>query len=269
MRSRPWPIVILALLFCFAPLLNAFFSAWLEGLSVLGYLNVFLYEASWLEMFDFFVLFPAAGVAIYLCKRWSYFIVLAVATLNVCSNYDTWRTYPKYFPGWLFVTVVILAAIVVGYFLLPAVKIVYMDPRLRWWESKPRYLVSGESVLRFGDREERARVTDISEGGVFVATQAELQRDTVVSLECSIAGESIDVNAKIVYRRGGEMPGYGVQFVSPSSDEKKAIRKLIKILEQRGAPVRTPFDWKKDLREWFHTLLHTGRGLIPRTDAKK
>lgn len=269
MRSRPWPIVILALLFCFAPLLNAFFSAWLEGLSVLGYLNVFLHEASWLELLDFFILFPAAGVAIYLCKRWSYFVVLVIATLNVFSNYDTWKTYPKYFPAWLFVTAVILAAVVVGYFLLPAVKIVYMDPRLRWWESKPRYLVTGESVLRFEGREERARITDISEGGVFISTPADLPQDMVVSLELSISGENIGLRAKVVYRRGGAVPGYGIQFVSPSSEEKKAIRKLIKSLKVQGAPVRTPFDWKKDLREWFHTLLHTGRGLVPRTDAKK
>ncbi|OFZ20235.1 MAG: hypothetical protein A2X94_15280 [Bdellovibrionales bacterium GWB1_55_8] len=264
MRSRPWPIIILALLHILAPFLNAGFSASLEGLSIPGYLNVLIHETSWLGLVDFFVLFPLAGIAIYLCKRWSYFVVLLVAALNVVSNFQTWKTYPAYFPAWLFVVAVILGAVLVGYFLLPAVKIVYMDPRLRWWESKPRYLIAGECVFTLADHEVRARVTDFSEGGVFVGAAAELPLGAVVPLVLSLSDHTLRLSGKIVYRRQGEVPGFGIQFTSPSSSARKEIRTLLRELKRRGTPVRTPFDWKEDLRAWFSMLVRTGEGIVPK-----
>ncbi|HAR41213.1 MAG TPA: hypothetical protein DCS07_01045 [Bdellovibrionales bacterium] len=258
-KARPWSIIILALLHVGAPIFNSILSSSLQGLPVLAYLKLLVADSSWWGLFDYFLVLPLAGLAIYSCKRSSYPLVFLAVATTVFGNIQTWRSYPAYFPLWMLALVTLLDLLLVGYFLLPAVKILYLDPSIRWWESKPRYLIRAECQFSVGERTQKAWITDFSEGGLFLNESGELEAGSTLIFSGMLLERPLKVSGKVVYRRGGERPGFGVQFVGSS----KEVRSIIKELKRQKYPVRTPFDWKKDFKEWLVLLFRTGKGIVP------
>jgi hypothetical protein len=175
MKTRPWPIVILALTHIFAPIVNMSYSAYLQKMDLIAYLqNIFHANGAWKSALVYSSM-PVAGVCIFLMKKWSYPLFLSILAFMFYSNYETWREYPDVFnlPNLLFAYALNLG--IVTYFLLPAVREVYFNPRLRWWEAKPRYSVNLASEVECSTGPRKSVVTNISEGGAFVKTSKALK----------------------------------------------------------------------------------------------
>ena len=265
MKSRPWPIVILALLHILAPVGNLFTSAWLQHTSAKSLLWVLLHTENAWGLFDFFCLLPIAGVAIYLCKKWSYPVFLLVAGITVFENFLAWRTAPEVVPlGYVIVTF-LLDAIFVAYFVIPNVRKVYMDPRVRWWESKPRYLVDTALSLPAESADatpNEATIRDFSEGGIFISTSADLSPHKHLKLAFTILNIPLEVESKLVYHRKGDAPGYGLQFLH-TRETLKIARRIATALKKSKFRERTEYDWKSDLIVWFVDLIKHGKGIVP------
>jgi len=261
-RLRPWPIVILAILHLLGPIGNVFLSAALQDVHPWLYLVTLLQTASWWGLIDFFVLIPVAGMAIYACKKWSYPVFLAVAADTVYSNFLTWHQAPEAFPLALLIVTVFLDIAFVAYFLFPAVWATYSDPRLRWWESKPRYFVRLLCRVRDREGEKHCVVTDIAEGGIFVKTSKTLLNDLPVQLSVSFFGEGFTASGRVVYFRPSPVPGYGIQFIH-TRESARAIRRLTRALKLAGVKTRGTVSWREDLIGWMGKVLRTGKGLVP------
>jgi c-di-GMP-binding flagellar brake protein YcgR len=71
-----------------------------------------------------------------------------------------------------------------------------------------------------------ARSYDLSEGGIRIATTANLQEQQSVSLE--FKGLDDGVLLKLYGQiRHGENQHYGIQFITPSEQQRKEIRNLL------------------------------------------
>lgn len=264
MRIRPWPLVILALLHIIAPVGNLSVSCFLSKTNPVDYVRSF--NSVW-DAAAFFLIFPAAGVAIYFMKKWSYPVFLLSLSWSFFLNYDTWVHYPQLFPLPLLILIYLVNIGVVGYFLIPAVREVYFNPRLRWWESKPRYRLGVNShIYRADGSRFDCEVGNISEGGVFLATsQGALQADEDIRLEFGFHKLEFNLPAKVMHigTVDGRM-GCGVQFAALNPQQKRLVRNVVRALDLLGAE-RRPAREKKWLsfKEWFRELLQTGKGWIP------
>jgi hypothetical protein len=260
MKTRPWPLVILAALHVAGPLINILFSAHLLGIGVSTYTTALWRQSSWLELLGFYLLIPAAGVAIYMVKEWSYPIFLGVMSWVLYSNYITWKEYPGTFSGpMMFVTFVVNFALV-SYFLIPQVRAAYFNRLLRWWESAPRFTINVPGTLVAGRSKKKVQVTNLSEGGAFIASASRLERDSIFDLHFTFFGAKYDFSGKIVHGRDGK---YGMQFIHTSQSALR-IQRLVGAMSLLGVDcpsrVRNP---DEELVGWAKRLLTTGKGWAP------
>ncbi|MEW6057383.1 MAG: hypothetical protein AB1540_12295, partial [Bdellovibrionota bacterium] len=65
MLIRPWPIVILAACYFFAPLGNAILSAFLMEVGLGSYFKLLFEQKSLLELMAIFAIYPIAAYSIY------------------------------------------------------------------------------------------------------------------------------------------------------------------------------------------------------------
>src|SRR5262249_5789447 len=136
--------------------------------------KTFVSHGTWYGMADFFLLPVVAGVAVYAMKAWSYPVFLSISGWTIYSNVKFLQSFSGSYALPVVATFFVLDFTFVSYFLLlPTVRKIYFDSRLRWWEQKPRYLVEvSGSIHRQGSSNAKSFFTlDLSEGGVLVKTK--------------------------------------------------------------------------------------------------
>jgi len=85
--------------------------------------------------------------------------------------------------------------------------------------------------LRTKEQSVRGRVTDIGHGGVFVATDAELEVGTSVELEVRSEGSDehgLRVRGQIAWRHQGDERGVGISFTErPTAAHERRLRRFV------------------------------------------
>jgi hypothetical protein len=258
MKFKPWPIVILALLHFLSPVWTVCLSAWLLGTPLKIYLHeLFLYG----RVHDFLslLIFPVAGLVIYLVERWSYPVYLALMFVVTLNNGVLWHDFPK--PLNLFLILAVQAGniAVVTYFLHPRIKTVFLDPRVKWWKSKPRYPVQMPCWIATEDKTQQAQVMNISQGGLFAVCAVPLTIGSQAPLRLEGDGGSVWITAKVVYQAQNS---HGFQFIH-SSESHAFVLGVIERLKRSGGQPIGRISRFEDLKRWANRLLRTGNGLIP------
>ncbi len=269
MNRRPWPIVIIAMLYALAPIPNVLLSSAIEGRSVEEHLIGFMTNGDWLDLVLHLFLFPTTAVAVYLCKKWSYSFFLFASAVVIASNIDYAIAFPDLYSIGLIISVHTINIAIVSYFLIPAVRQMYFKPSLRWWESKPRFLVNIRGALQCENEKANCRVIDISEGGAFVKCAENLDINDKVNLSFTFHNISMSLNANITYLRRMDGNGYGMHFTDLASNHaaRKNLLHLIRSLKLLGVPrKRVLKNWREDFKDWMLKLFKTGEGFIPKTE---
>lgn len=263
MMYRPWPILILAFFHVTAPLWNFIFSSWMSGMSWADYASTFQNP---LETFMFFGALPLAGIAIYLCRWWSFPVFLFAMGWSFYTGYHSRELGPEQFPKSALLAAYIFNFAVVAYFLIPSVRTVYINRRVRWWEAKPRYFVPIPVLLRFGNQEEKAIIENVSERGALVQSALKFSDGDLVDVEFEHEGQRVKGKAEVVHARQGAVAGkldYGFQYVSFSEGSERAMRALIATLEKKGVTRRPErINRVSDFFKWAKEASR-GRGIIP------
>src|SRR5690606_38046902 len=148
MRVKPWPIIIIALVHIFAPILNVLMSANLNQVDVADYLEFLFLNKELIENIFWLVLPVVTGLSILRFRKWSYFLLLAFTSATSILFIQEWLSSPR-FPVEVFALLESVNIVIFVYFLLPSVRNVYLKPSLRWWEQKPRYLIDTGTQIEF------------------------------------------------------------------------------------------------------------------------
>ncbi|HHH29973.1 MAG TPA: PilZ domain-containing protein [Polyangiaceae bacterium] len=87
-----------------------------------------------------------------------------------------------------------------------------------------------------------ARVTDISEGGVFIDTECILPMGTPCQLDIDLGFRSISVNAEVAWHRRdhGVVSGMGMRFAYMSAPARDALRNFIALQVYDDEPFEEP-----------------------------
>ena len=252
MQYRPLPLIILGVLHILEPIGKIlYYKFFLAHLSDRIFLNIF--NLPFIELFTWLALFPIAGIAILAVKNWSLPVFLLVETYVVYSNYSVFKLMylrGHYFDLALLLGFSILNILVVTFLLVPAVRIYYTDPKLRWWEAFPRYAVNIAAKLEgFG----ATKIHDMSKSGVFVDAKEGLKEGDILPLSFETNGNRYKLNGKVIaFFSKGAINGMGIQFFGISNHDKKVIARLIRSWEKEGVSRRPA---KRNYRDEIYSTI--------------
>lgn len=253
MRTRPWPLVVLAVFHFLAPLTNLMINSWLTRVGPTLYLKAMVATGNWFSIFQFFLAFPIAGFAIFRCKRWSIPVFLAATALGVGFDLSSWSRFPQVVPLWLFILTVAIDVLLVTYLLIPAVRAPFLDPNLRWWERQPRYRVRQWAYIRLDEKRERCLIMDVSEGGVFLKTRVKLEPGNALEISFSFLSTRFLLRGIVVHRRGAHHPGYGIRLLH-SEESLAKMKHWIAALTGFGIAREGRVSLWEDFVRWLRSL---------------
>jgi hypothetical protein len=262
MKTKPWPLMILAFLNFLGPTGNIFLSARLEHITIHQYLT----EAQLVDFFPLLISPWIAAFAIFAVKKWSYPLFLATMAYQCGHLFYEAHSFPELLSLRLTVFISAVNFGLVSYFLSSRVRTVYYDQRLKWWESSPRYDVSAECLIGGKQgRDCKAQVLNISVGGVFLKCSKELEVGAEIELAFEAAHDLVFMIGKVLYARSG---GYGIQF---THDRKRMhqMKDLIKHLRANGVNPITKISKMEDFRDWAKTKALKPTGWLPEVRIEK
>ncbi|HAR41376.1 MAG TPA: hypothetical protein DCS07_01890 [Bdellovibrionales bacterium] len=178
----------------------------------------------------------AAGYGLWEMLRWSWYLFLVA---NVLIGYESavlvnlyGETHHKVFS--------FLAAIgflvIVTYRVAQEVRVPYFFPKIRWWESDPRYRLSVPvRISRPGGELIEGQIMDISTHGCFVRLRIEVPKDEIVALEFSVFGYDVKCSGAIVWCTQSTVThprGIGIKFRGVERREKRYLRFITRRLKK-------------------------------------
>ncbi|MCB0412990.1 MAG: PilZ domain-containing protein [Bdellovibrionales bacterium] len=269
MRTRPWPIILLAIFQFASPFVSLALNAYLDSIPLGIYLKLFFQKSSTLNLIEHFALLPIAGVATFMVKKWSYPVILLIHLFIISRNTVIWFT--SYQDKWgygLFFLISAINLILITYYLLPAVRRIYFDERLRWWQSLPRYKVSIPAQIDKDGQPVLCYIRDLSEGGAFIQVDSDLKIDDSITILFNVFSKDVSLEGKVVHVRNGDTKGIGIQFEKNKSQSVES-RNIILALKLLGCELTS---FKEPLMPSFISWLANlkrGQGLIPQLPPKK
>jgi len=254
MRRRPWALILFAGLQAILPTLVVGVASGGRFFAFRVFVEIWTHSYGMSFPWILWILPILSGAAIFAMKRWSYFAYLTLVGVSLALNLGlSTQTHLPLFQlfNWMSISI---AVIVCSYLFQPAVRQIYFNPRIRWWESKTRFKVALDAkiIIAAGEKEP-CQILDISEGGAFIATRTTRQLPETIDLVFTLLSIDQKIRVKVVHRsiRDGEIR-FGAQFQFAGSRQKKSLVKIIDSLRAMKCPTRDDLEpWWKDLTRWL------------------
>ncbi len=273
MQRRPWPLVFLAILQIFGPLGSIAISAYVNKVGFIEMANAIWKYSPPLDLLEFYALPVLQGTFIFFAKRFGYFVVIALAAFSVYLNIQEWKIARDVISLPILIGVTSTNLALIFYMLLPNVRAVFMNPRLRWWETPPRYTVNLPGQISKDDGHAKpCTILDLSTGGAGVQTETKLfETGETTLITFDHQGATILMRATVVYGRpDGTGHRYGLEWQRGSDADEKRANALLEELEAKKTPVvRPPPKAKEDLKNWWGRARKSPAAWVPEVPKKK
>jgi hypothetical protein len=236
------------------PAVMVVIGSWILKTDPSEYLRAIFSQGSTLDVVDRVLIFPLGGLAILAARTWSFPVFLATTLLSLSAGSFSSIAFPEIvnMPGQI--TLHLMNVGLVGYFLLPVVQERYRNAGQKWWENKPRYLISQPGLIYGNWGSSPCQLKDISEGGAFLATERQFSVDENVHVKFQMDSVEYDFEARVAHVFGG----VGVQFYL-SKETSVAMRSLIKRLDQQKIPKREGRETRVGgLQAWMGRIFQPG-----------
>jgi hypothetical protein len=123
------------------------------------------------------------------------------------------------------------------------VRVPYFLPKIRWWESNPRYRLSVPVALsRQSGESLQGEVLDLSASGCFIKLRTDLLQDELVTLAFTIFGQPVQISGTIVWRTASAVThpkGVGLKFGPIPRPQKRVFRGIKRRLREITRLYRT------------------------------
>jgi len=260
MKRKPWPIILIALFHVLAPFGNIIFNSLRADRTLIQTWNFWYYALPKPLFITYVILPPLAGIFIFICKRWSYWCYVVCLSFIFFSNVYGFWTNMNLLNFLALALVMIIDLLVVAYFVTPSVRVVYFDPRMRWWETAPRYNFNLNGLM--GGHP--GFIKNISAGGALVESGSSYSEGESVELSWDYENVSYAMLGKIVYQKPLKPPyACGVKF-DHDAKSKKTMKSLVKRLHKEGKMTQDRIPGPEDsFFAWVKKLATNKQGLFP------
>jgi len=224
---------VVALLWLWFPLSYLLYSTLALGLSIEDVVKLILGPWYWIVS----AAAMAAGNGLRKLRWYGWYMFLVSNFMILYQTAVTLANYSHVQYKFLFFLATALIQSMVIYLVGRDIRVPYFFPRIRWWESDPRYKLSVPAkIIRHDGAELEGEIMDLSMGGCFLKTHAYFTPDEVVSLSFSLFDRPAACKGNVVWRAesGVTHPkGIGVKFQhldkETHSSLKQAVNKLRKL----------------------------------------
>ena len=116
------------------------------------------------------------------------------------------------------------------------IRVPYFFPRIRWWESNPRYRLSIPVTLerKLGEKLE-AEILDLSPTGCFIKFRFPMVTDESLTLSFTLFEHTLKCQGTVVWLAQSAVThprGFGIKFDSLTKQQKRSLRLIHKKLKK-------------------------------------
>jgi Tfp pilus assembly protein PilZ len=185
-----------------------------------------------------------SGWGLWEMHRWAWYM-LSVA--NIAILYQTAVVMNQYSESHHRVSAFFLSVLTILLFFLrisKEVRVPYFFPKIRWWESDPRYRLAVQSEITRKVSEEKlnAEILDLSATGCFIKTRTDLKTDEPISVRFELFKLAVQCDGIVVWKSESTVThpkGVGVKFSAPERQAKRHLRMMTKRLKAIAQLYRT------------------------------
>lgn len=183
----------------------------------------------------------AAGYGIWEMRRWSWYLFVVANLAILYENALILGEYSASHHKTLAFAIVLVGIVGIVFRVAREIRVPYFFPKIRWWESDPRYRLSVPVSVSRGDAAAgalAAEIMDLSLGGCFVKLRQEIREDEAVALEFTIFGEPIVCEGVVVWKTQSTVThprGVGIKFTSLGRKERRSLKMITRRLKKISA----------------------------------
>lgn len=184
-----------------------------------------------------------AGYGLHEMRKWGWYVFVIANVLIGYSNAVFIQDYGTSNHKVVVFILSILILLFVMYRVAREVRVPYFFPKIRWWESNPRYRLSVPvKIVRNVQNTLDGEILDISMGGCFVKLRSEASQDEMILIKFKVFGVELDCQGIVVWRTGSTVThpkGVGIKFVNITKDTKRALKVVTRRLKKIALLYRT------------------------------
>lgn len=248
MKNKPFIFTLLSILCFIEPAIKVLYFKAITNFDFLVIFANLKARNTFMEVFDFWLVFPLAGMFIFKLRRWTYFAfmsVLGYVIYNIATYEKYTWPYNSDTPFMYNYVVAGLSLVVFTYFLFPQARKPFFDRRVRWWEPKTRYNVSFACKLHSRTLTFNSQILNISETGAFLQDSPYMKVGDQLGMEFNFLGQLITLPVEIVHRSASNgHAGFGVKFNFRTFSQSIRVMRVIRVIRNSHAI----FNNSKDLK---------------------
>lgn len=282
MNRRPWPLVLLAVLQILSPFVSVGLNSYYLKIGYFRTFQIVLLHSDPLDLVGFFIAPILLGVSILYARKLGYYFTLFCASLVLCLNLrDSILFYQQQASfSWMLGGVFLLNLALLAYLIHPSVRRIFMDSKIRWWESKPRFFLNIPVKISgafHGTLD--AVIEDISIGGSGLLLDEKFAEKVHVDEEWVLlfsndkkpSDPSIVMRGNVVYfkKNADQKIKVGLEWKNNPMEENRKVLELVAVLQKSGsANVKNLNPWHKDLQSWTKRAAKNPSAWFPEINSK-
>lgn len=178
-----------------------------------------------------------AGYALWEMKRWGWYVFVIANFFIAYGNALLANDYSSSHHQLLAFIASILVLASVGYRIGKEIRVPYFFPKIRWWESNPRYKLSCPVKLKLESTQADldGDILDLSMGGCFIKLRGEIPQDAAIHVYFSVFQTLVDASGTVVWRTQSTVThpkGVGVKFHGITRVNKRHLRQICSKLKK-------------------------------------
>lgn len=242
MRKKPLVFTLVSLLCIVEPLIKILYFKVTTQFDFDVIIQNLLARESFLEVIDFWLIYPLAGLLILKLRKINYYAFMSVLVYIFYSI----ATYEKY--TWPYnsdkpfvynYVITALSFAVFLYFLLPSTRRPFFDSRVRWWEPMVRYNVYLPCTVSKSDLTFQANVLNISKSGLFIEDHDKVQIGDLLNIYLEAFGIKLNATIEVMNKHTlNNKIGFGARFRLDSIGQNLTVRSLISRIKRSQSEVK-------------------------------
>jgi hypothetical protein len=184
-----------------------------------------------------------SGYGLWEMKRWAWHVFFAANVVIVYLNAIVVQDYSESHHKLLAFLFSLCLALGTLLRVAREVRVPYFFPKIRWWESNPRYRLGVPALLLRKDGAPLdGQILDLSMSGCFVKLRHDVNPDELVQIKFTVFKQDVDCQGVIVWRSKSTVThpkGVGIKFGPLERPQKRVLRLITRRLKQIAAFYRT------------------------------
>jgi len=176
------------------------------------------------------------GYGIWELYRWSWYWLIISQLLLLYGNalymFDYSESYHKALA--FFIATLLQGSLI--YRIAQDLRVPYLFPKIRWWESNPKYRFSVPVSFGLTNGEtKQAEILDVASSGCFIKLRDEPALDSVLTLKFAVFEFSFELEGLVVWLAQSTVThpkGIGIKFHQLSREQKRSLRHVNRKLKR-------------------------------------